>query len=84
MNLKELGEMVNAHRESKGLSMYKLAKDIDVSYNTIMKVMKGTAGNYNTINKVCGAVGLELTVKELSECDKEDNVKGDKQSIYEF
>lgn len=66
MNLPQLGQMILAHRKSRGLTQQKLAERARVSRYTLIKLEKGSASDIQlkTLLAILSELNLTIDVRE--------------------
>jgi transcriptional regulator with XRE-family HTH domain len=63
MNTREIGEVIKARREVLGIDQRTLSEISDVAVHTLSNIEAGNGNpTVNSLNKVLGALGLELRV----------------------
>lgn len=66
MNLPQLGQMILAHRKSRGLTQQELAERARVSRYTLIKLEKGSASDIQlkTLLAILSELNLTIDVRE--------------------
>ena len=71
-NLQKIGELLSQYRKSKGLTQEEVGAMIGVQKAMVSKVENGLCVNFNTINRLAEALGVEPVVglKPKKKADK--------------
>lgn len=71
-NLKKIGELLHLRRKSKGLTQDEVGAMIGVQKAMVSKVENGLCINFNTINRIAEALGVEpmVELKSIKRPDK--------------